>query len=391
MAKRKTKPRKKKSEEVEKSAFWPLAGSIVLFVGAVFLLLGGFGTGGPLPVDLFKGAYWTLGWAAYLTPVAFIYFGIHKFKSEDKQIPLHRLAGMLALLLMASAWAQVAFVSKDASGEFIGGHGGAIGKAVGGVALSAIDKIPTSLMFFVFTVLAFFWCFDISPKALLSLAEIFQSDDDGEGELAELKQKADGAGFKMNEGVPVEHHNAGRASSLRNTAQKLSPPENHEALTTASDPNWQFPPLTLLNQKQDKADAGDVEGNARAIQETFANFSIDVEMEGANIGPRVTQFTLKPPTGVKLTKMTALENNLALDLAAHSIRMEAPIPGKRAVGIEVPNVKPAMVRISSLLQSREWGEITGPLGFVIGKDISGQPIVGDLTKMPHFLVAVQTG
>jgi S-DNA-T family DNA segregation ATPase FtsK/SpoIIIE len=171
----------------------------------------------------------------------------------------------------------------------------------------------------------------------------------------------------------------------------LSPGESHEALTTASDPDWQLPSLTLLNQKQDKADAGDVNGNAQIIHDTFGNFNIDVEMEGANIGPRVTQYTLKPPTGVKLTKITALENNLALDLAAHSIRMEAPIPGKRAVGIEVPNVKAATVRISSLLQSREWQNIQGPLGFGIGKDISGTPMVADLSKMPHLLVAGQTG
>src|SRR5207237_6159664 len=134
--------------------------------------------------------------------------------------------------------------------------------------------------------------------------------------------------------------------------------------------NWQFPGINLLDQKQDKADAGNVEANAKLIEETFANFNIEVEMEGANVGPRVTQYTLKPPANVKLTKITALENNLALDLAAHSIRMEAPIPGKRAVGIEVPNVKPAIVRVSSLLQSKEWTELGSPLGFVIGKDIA---------------------
>ena len=114
-------------------------------------------------------------------------------------------------------------------------------------------------------------------------------------------------------------------------------------------------------------------------------------MEGANIGPRVTQFTLKPPSGIKLTKITALENNLALDLAAQSIRIEAPIPGQRAVGIEVPNKKPATVRIASLLQSPEWQAGNSPLSFVIGKDIAGNSIVGDLEKMPHLLVAGQTG
>ncbi|HXE10441.1 MAG TPA: DNA translocase FtsK, partial [Verrucomicrobiae bacterium] len=116
-----------------------------------------------------------------------------------------------------------------------------------------------------------------------------------------------------------------------------------------------------------------------------------VEMEGANIGPRVTQYTMKPPTGVKLTKITALENNLALDLAAHSIRMEAPIPGKRAVGIEVPNVKSATVRLSSILTSPQWQDQPSPLSFAIGKDISGAPVVADLSKMPHMLVAGQTG
>jgi S-DNA-T family DNA segregation ATPase FtsK/SpoIIIE len=149
--------------------------------------------------------------------------------------------------------------------------------------------------------------------------------------------------------------------------------------------------MNLLNQKPDKADPGNVEANAEIIKETYANFNIDVEMEGANIGPRVTQYTLKPPAGTKLTKITALENNLALDLAAHSIRMEAPIPGKRAVGVEVPNVKSAMVRISSIFQANEWQTLDSPLGIVIGKDIAGLPVVADLAKMPHILVAGQTG
>jgi S-DNA-T family DNA segregation ATPase FtsK/SpoIIIE len=100
---------------------------------------------------------------------------------------------------------------------------------------------------------------------------------------------------------------------------------------------------------------------------------------------------LRPPTGVKLTKITALENNLALDLAATSIRMEAPIPGKRAVGIEVPNIKGATVRLSNILQSREWTEEKSPLTFAIGKDIAGKPVVADLARMPHMLVAGQTG
>ena len=190
--------------------------------------------------------------------------------------------------------------------------------------------------------------------------------------------------------MPVEHRGA-KLSSLKNTAQKLTPNENHEALTAKSDPTWKFPGLELLNQKQDKADAGDVEGNAKQIKESLGNFNIDATMEGANIGPRVTQYTLRPPNGVKLTKIKALEDNLALDLAAQTIRIEAPIPGKRAVGIEVPNVKQAHVRVSSILQTNEWQNRKGNLNIAVGKDISGAPVIDDLDKMPHILVAGQTG
>jgi S-DNA-T family DNA segregation ATPase FtsK/SpoIIIE len=401
MAKKKKRSTKKKplaKTSLERSPFWALAGAIMLMLVALFILLGGFGVGGLLPVKLFEGAYWTLGWAAYLTPVALAYWGVYKFSAEDRRVPLSKLVGMLALLLFASGWSYTALASQDSSGAWGGDYGGTVGKGVGNVALSALDKLPAALLFFVFTLLAAFFAFGISPKVLLKVAALFKRPEtDEESELAALKSRAaDQPGFQLNEGVPVVHHTAGeplgpRLSSLKNTAQKLSTGENHEALTTASDPNWQFPSIDLLNQKQDKADAGDVNANAQIIHDTFENFNIEVEMEGANIGPRVTQYTLKPPTGVKLTKITALENNLALDLAAHSIRMEAPIPGKRAVGIEVPNVKSATVRVSSMFLSREWQEASGPLNFAIGKDISGTPIVADLDKLPHILIAGQTG
>lgn len=406
MAAKKKKPTKKKVEVepvVSRSPFWSMAGAVLLILAGIFLLLGGFNTGGPLPVNLFKASYWLFGWAAYLTPVALVYWGIYKFTAEDTRIPLSKLSGMLGLLVFAASFMQTAFVSKQGV-TWQGGHGGGVGDLVGTAALSALDKIPAALLFFVFTVLAVFFAFGISLSVLLKAADLFKrepSEDEEATELGALKAKATAPqpGFTLNEGVPVVHHAAGedtpkptpRISTMKNTAQKLTAAEEHEALTTASDPDWQFPSVTLLNQKQDKADAGDVNANAQLIHDTFANFNLDVEMEGANIGPRVTQYTLKPPTGVKLTKITALENNLALDLAATSIRMEAPIPGKRAVGIEVPNVKAATVRMSSILMSREWQETKSPLSFAIGRDISGAAVVADLAKMPHMLVAGQTG
>jgi S-DNA-T family DNA segregation ATPase FtsK/SpoIIIE len=376
--------------------FWRTTIALVLFVLALFLLLGGFHTGGSLPKDLFHGTFWALGWAAYIVSIAFIVLGVYKLSAEDKKIPSSKLISAIVAVLFFSSLLFTAFASRNSSGSYISnGHGGTVGKLIGQEVLNVLDRFPASLIFFVFTVITACFAVGISPKVFLKIGNVFKNNvGENDSELAALKGKAEPSSFQMNEGVPVEHHSLRdqtRLSSLKNVAQKVGVPENHQALTLASDPDWKFPSIDLLNQRQDKADAGDVEGNAQAIHNTFENFNIDVEMEGANIGPRVTQFTLKPPTGVKLTKITALENNLALDLAAHSIRIEAPIPGKRAVGIEVPNIKAATVRLSSIFQSREWAELSSPLGFAIGKDIAGKPVVADLGKMPHILIAGQTG
>jgi S-DNA-T family DNA segregation ATPase FtsK/SpoIIIE len=396
MAKKKkqTRSKKKIEEVVERSPFWPITGAVLLCVLALFLLLGGFGTGGPLPTGMFHGAYWTFGWAAYLLPAALVYWAIYKFKSEDHRISLGKLVSIVAFMVFTSCLLFTMFATKLLDSSFSGGHGGETGKVAGGVVLAALDKFPASIMFLVFAALAAAFAFGITPVMIKQLFESFRGEkDDADTDLGALKARAAQNDFQLNEGVPVEHsrQDKSRLSSIKNTAQKLSTAENHEALTAPSDPDWKFPGVNLLNQKQDKADPGDVNANAQAIHDTFSNFNIDVEMEGANVGPRVTQYTMKPPTGVKLTKITALENNLALDLAAHAIRIEAPIPGKRAVGIEVPNAKSAIVRMSSILQAHEWMEQKGPLAFAIGKDISGKSVVADLAKMPHLLVAGQTG
>ncbi|HEY8999456.1 MAG TPA: DNA translocase FtsK 4TM domain-containing protein [Candidatus Saccharimonadales bacterium] len=396
MAKKKKQTRRKKVEPIEEqSPFWPLSAAILLCVLALFVLLGGLGTGGPLPKSLFNGGYWAFGWAAYLLPVVLVYWGAMKFKTEDHHIARSKLAGIFAVVFFVAGFLFTASAT-DTNGQISGGHGGTFGKGLGIAVLKMLDKMPASLLFLVLSTLAVFFAFGISPMVILRLSGLFRKGEEDETELGKLKARAvEQPGFQLNEGVPVEHGEGDgekpRMTSFKGAAQKLTNNENHEALTIASDPNWQFPGMDLLNQKQDKADPGNVNENAQAIHDTFANFNIDVEMEGANVGPRVTQYTMKPPTNVKLTKIIELENNLALDLAAHSIRIEAPIPGKRAVGIEVPNVKGATVRLSSILQSHEWHEADSPLTFAIGKDISGKSVVIDLAKMPHLLVAGQTG
>lgn len=400
MAKRKKRAKRAKKSEISESnnGFWQLSFAILLLVFAFFILLGSFGVGGPLPIGLFERLYSALGWVAYLIPMALVFFGVHKFKSEDRRIPLIKLSSMLGFLLTLAIACHAFFADKNLNtGEITGGNGGYIGQIIGNAMLLALDKIPAGFSMLVVSIMLLFLAFNISLRNLLWPFKVLFKRSEPDTNLEDLKAKTESS-FKLNEGVPTEHSPASvedakqsRLSNLKNTAKKLTDAENHEALTTQDDLEWKFPSLDLLNQKQDKADAGDVQSNAEIIKETLANFNINVEMEGANVGPRVTQYTLKPPTGVKLTRITALDNNLALDLAAHSIRIEAPIPGKRLVGVEVPNLKAATVRVSSILGAPQWQDEKAPLNFVIGKDIAGTPMVGDLAKMPHLLVAGQTG
>ena len=154
--------------------------------------------------------------------------------------------------------------------------------------------------------------------------------------------------------------------------------------------NYVVPPLSLLKSSVEKPTAGDLRANANIIKRTLDSFGIPVEMGEINIGPKVTRYTLKPAEGVKITKITALNSDLALALAAHPIRIEAPIPGKSLVGIEVPNKSAAIVRLGSLIGDSEFGN-SGPLNFILGRGVSGEPIFADIEKMPHLLVAGATG
>jgi S-DNA-T family DNA segregation ATPase FtsK/SpoIIIE len=150
------------------------------------------------------------------------------------------------------------------------------------------------------------------------------------------------------------------------------------------------PPLSLLKSAVEKPTAGDLRANANIIKRTLESFGISVEMGEINIGPKVTRYTLKPAEGVKLSRITALNQDLALALASHPIRIEAPIPGKSLVGIEVPNKASAVVRLGSLMGYPEFAS-SGSLSFVLGRDVAGEPIFADIDRAPHFLIAGSTG
>ncbi|MFA6177839.1 MAG: DNA translocase FtsK 4TM domain-containing protein, partial [Candidatus Paceibacterota bacterium] len=151
------------------------------------------------------------------------------------------------------------------------------------------------------------------------------------------------------------------------------------------------PPLSLLEEDKGKPNTGDIKANANIIKRTLANFGIEVEMDEITIGPTVTRYALKPAEGVKLSRIVGLQNDLALSLAAHPIRIEAPIPGKSLVGIEIPNKSKSIVGLATLLSDEKFRNSPKPLTTALGRNISGKAVFGNLAKMPHMLVAGTTG
>jgi len=154
---------------------------------------------------------------------------------------------------------------------------------------------------------------------------------------------------------------------------------------------YKTPPLELLETDKGKAAAGDIVTNSAIIKKTLENFGLPVEMSEINTGPTVTQYTLKPAEGIKLSKITTLSNNLSLALASHPIRIEAPIPGKSLVGIEVPNKIRCQIRLRGLIANPQFQTAASNLTIVLGKDVSGFSCYADLARMPHLLVAGATG
>ncbi len=154
---------------------------------------------------------------------------------------------------------------------------------------------------------------------------------------------------------------------------------------------WRLPGLDLLDGAGGEPTSGDIKANSNIIRRTLQNFGIEVEMGEVNVGPTVTQYTLKPSEGIKLSRIIALQNDLALALAARSLRIEAPIPGRPWAGIEIPNQTAAMVGLKNILNSDIFRQRKSNMNIVLGRNVAGNPVLADLTKMPHLLIAGSTG
>lgn len=175
-------------------------------------------------------------------------------------------------------------------------------------------------------------------------------------------------------------------------ASVVAAPAPRAPITAIVKPEYKFPPLSLLHTDGGAgASHNDVAKNAALIESTLRSFGVMAKVIHASVGPTVTRFELRPEVGVRVSKIEGLSNELAMALAATHIRIEAPIPGKSAVGIEIPNAKSVAVPLRDVLDSDEFKHGKGHILVALGKDITGKPVVTDLAKMPHLLIAGSTG
>ncbi len=349
------------SEEAQRTV-----GGILLSLFGLILLLALAGVGGPLGSVVARWVGQLFGWAAWAVAAAALYFGVVTLLKQDT--PRRQPIGVSLIILGATGFLHL-FIANEPLAAARDGHGGGLlGYALSNTTLYALGSLGSYLIFL----------------ALVLAGIVIVRNRP----LRREKEEAVDAAPAVVRPTPQ----APPAPAPTPTPAKARPQSSAEPdfVPRAVDSTWEQPPLSLLSSATSSAQAGDLKRSAAIIEQTLANFGVVASVVSVNVGPTVAQYELRPDPGVKLNQITALNNDLALSLAAHPIRIEAPIPGKSTVGIEVPNQRAATVRLSQLLSSEQW-KGGGTLPLALGLDVSGEAVVADLTTMPHLLIAGATG
>jgi len=348
---------------------------LLFCAAAVVMTLAAFQSAGSIGEVLWRAFSYMLGWGYVFLPIMLLGIGIN-FLVRQKEAPLHATVWLGALLFLASVLGFIDVVAPY--------WGGVVGN-IAGYPQNWFGSVAWGVITFALTIIGILVVFDRPLRIQLKTPK-------PEGEEKEKKpifvttappQKAETAPLsQQEEDVTISSSKEAPTKMLQKDALYPAAARIHG--------NYVAPPLELLKSSSEKPSAGDLRANANIIRRTLEGFGIPVEMGEINIGPKVTRYTLRPAEGVKLSRITALNQDLALALSAHPIRIEAPIPGKPYVGIEVPNKSAALVRLGNLITYPDFAQ-SGPLGFVLGRDVTGEPIFANLDKMPHLLIAGATG
>ncbi len=386
--------------------------SLSCFVLAIMLSYSLFGEGGRIGNETFTIARTYSGVGAILVP--FILFGLSYYfwKSKRPEIPLGTyFLGTVSLVSLLTLSTALPLNPSQTGGTFgvwlLGTAHDFMGQVPGTLIIGAVFLVTTLSLFkdtvfesgilYVFNKLKQAYRYiTVKLSLLLSKEEVLEIEEVELGleTVAEEPIKKDSVSLSLRDSLlGKEAPKEVRPLPLENRAIERTAPEPKKEERVQFVPLTEFtpPPLSLLEKDKGRASTGDVKQNAAIIKRTLQNFGITVEMDEISIGPSVTRYALKPAQGVKLSRIVGLQNELALDLAVESIRVEAPIPGKSLVGIEIPNESKSTVGLGSLLTHDDFQKNPNPLMFALGKGISGKPLFANLAKMPHLLIAGTTG
>lgn len=354
-------------------------------LATIVLTLAAFGVGGPVGAFIFKWLSYLFGLGYYLIPIVFLMLSASFFRSAERVFAVPQVVG--SVLFFVSSLGVIDVLAPT--------NGGIAGGLISKPLLSLFAIYLALIILVALMVISILVIFDTTIKIdFLKLLAFFSKKKDASQEGLMPKEDAAilAAEKKALKEEPEEVEEVPEKQPMIKKPREREESDGFAPITIKkSGKVWSPPPLSLLERDKGKPGVGDIKANANIIKRTLQNFGIVVEMDEISIGPSVTRYALKPAEGVKLSKILTLQQNLELALAAHPVRIEAPIPGKSLVGIEVPNSAKTTIGLGTLLSEKVYAESDKPLLVALGKDVSGETHFGNIAKMPHALIAGATG
>lgn len=377
---------------------------VVLVIASIIAILSFFSAAGPAGSALLSGIRYLFGFVGYVVPFIVGAVGVYLVFPSETQLPRIRVFGIgLVLVGLIGVFHSIGITAEDSLEAARDGRGGGlVGFALVWPLSIAFGSLASKLLFLATFIVGIFLSFNVSPRDVKDKIMSFLSRSDEEGETDEEESEDDEAEEEGSFTAKLPHFRISRLGSkaepdpnqMRLEQQKKAEEEQRDRVSQqlrTANKKYRPPDINLLHSSTGKADTGDTNKNKEIIRTTLEKFGITVTMGKVNEGPTVAQYTLAPDAGVKLSRITALQNDLALALAAHPIRIEAPIPKTHLVGIEIPNREVSLVRLKELVGNKQFKQNPSPLTISLGKDVSGNPRYSTIEKMPHLLIAGATG
>ena len=356
--------------------------AVVLLVVAIFLVLSWFGYAGIAGDNTYQLLRKVLGTGFIVLPISFLLLAVSFFKSGRPHLFTTNAMGGLFFLLSSLGIMEILFQDS----------GGFVGKSVSYLLVKYFDVVAATVFLLAIFFISLLIILNTKFPKISFRKNIEEDAEEEEYEEEDMDEDVENEEYEEEED-DGEEEDEGLLQKVLPFRRKGQDEEEDDVVPyhVIHGTSSSLPPLSLLEKDSGKPGAGDLKANTNIIKRTLVNFGIDVEIDEVSIGPSITRYAIKPAEGVRLSRIVALQNDLALALAAHPVRIEAPIPGKSLVGIEIPNSKKSTVGLATLLSSKEYSERKEPLLITLGKSVTGTPLLGNIAKAPHILIAGATG